>query len=277
MSSCKILIIDGYNLIHRSKSGFKLGDWPVVFNFFRSLKAELARHKPNKCFFVIEGVPRQKAMFAEYKANRTVTAEPGSKDHDDYLKFHKQKDVILSIMKQIIPLDVIMNPDFEADDVIYNLIHDECKDANAVVMSNDTDFIQLLNEFKNVKIWNPMTKSYVKGVDYDYVSWKSLTGDGSDNIPGIVGCGSVTAEAACQSEQALNECLTKYNFHDGYKRNYELIKFHRFNELERSNLVRWKGNSDWDQFKIELEKMQFKSMLKEKYWNDMIKCFELCN
>jgi len=34
----RVLFIDAYNLIHRARSGFTKGDYPVVFNFFRGIR-----------------------------------------------------------------------------------------------------------------------------------------------------------------------------------------------------------------------------------------------
>jgi hypothetical protein len=36
----KVLLLDAYNLIYRARSGYLKGDYPVVYNFFRSLSLE---------------------------------------------------------------------------------------------------------------------------------------------------------------------------------------------------------------------------------------------
>lgn len=82
----------------------------------------------------------------------------------------------------------------EADDVIYALanIYKDTADQN-VIISSDQDFIQCLQENLVSKVYAYQQKKYQETPDYDIVMYKCLTGDSSDNIPGVKGCGPKTA------------------------------------------------------------------------------------
>ena len=68
-------------------------------------------------------------------------------------------------------------------------------------MSTDTDFLQLIND--RIAVWSPTAKKYFFRNDIqekfglmpeNYILLKSLTGDTSDNIPGIRGAGLKTLQ-----------------------------------------------------------------------------------
>ncbi len=128
-------------------------------------------------------------MYKEYKANRAECPEELKKQ----MPFFREISSALGI--QIVEL-----PGFEADDVIGTIARRLQDEAEVVIVSGDKDLMQLVNE--NVSIFDGMKdKSYgpaeVKekfGVLPDRViDFLALTGDSSDNIPGLDGCGPKTA------------------------------------------------------------------------------------
>ena len=160
-----ILVLDGYNLFHRARSGFTKGDYPVVFNFFRSLKPLVEKFEPTRVYITLEGEPkRQLAMLPSYKANRIVdrTTEEGEKKHLALVEFHRQKDIIIDLLEKHFPLSVLQHPDFEGDDVIYNVVKNASAAVDFVVVSSDSDFTQLLQDFHNVRVFNKITNAYVE-------------------------------------------------------------------------------------------------------------------
>jgi hypothetical protein len=71
-----ILVLDGHNLMHRARSGFQLGDFNIVFNFFRGLKPLVEQFKPSRVYLTLEGEPkRHLKLLPEYKANRAIDRE----------------------------------------------------------------------------------------------------------------------------------------------------------------------------------------------------------
>ena len=79
----KVVLLDAYNLIYRARSGFTRGDFPVVYNFFRSLRPLIEKFDPDKVYFVLEGDPKFRNEISNglYKGNRTAQSR----------SFHEQK------------------------------------------------------------------------------------------------------------------------------------------------------------------------------------------
>lgn len=289
-----ILCIDGYNFIHRARGGFGLGENPVCFNFFRNLRALVDQFKPTRVYFVIEGVPvKRLEAFEGYKANRRteiMSQEDAEKLKADDPKafqkilaktlemdsFYRQKDLILKQLVSIFPFSVLRHPNHEADDVIYNIIKTSSNAVPWVVVSNDSDFTQLLNEFDHVKIYNPMLKTFVEKPEFDYVDWKSLRGDASDNIPGIPGVGDVTADRMMKDADFRKEFFIKHpEAEDVWAANFDLIKFFEFNDYDLGLVESSSPVKNWEQLKAQFEEWQFNSLLKEKTWEKYIATFEL--
>ena len=194
----KILLVDAYNMIHRARFGWNKGDDSITFNFFRSLKSEIDRHSPDKVYVVSEGTPKKSLeVNPDYKGNRTKVLDEG---------FYRQKKDIFEICK-ILPITVIRHPDFECDDVIGHLASDIHACNEVVICSSDSDFIQLINN--NVKLWNPVKKKFIEPWPVDYIVWKSLTGDKTDNIPGIRGVGQKTALKLASNLEELEKFLDR--------------------------------------------------------------------
>ena len=271
MSSPHILIVDGQNFLHRARSGFQLGDFAVVFNFMRNFRAQVELHKPTRVYFVLEGHPKKRVeLFPEYKANRKVdfdsTDPEVMKKVVEMKNFFRQADIIVDTLSRYFPVSVIRHSDFECDDVIYNLIKRATTAVDFTVISNDSDFTQLLNEFDNVKVYNPMLKEYVVKTDYDYVSWKSLRGDGSDNIPGIPGIGDKTADLIINDADALATLFEDTDKAALFLKNYELIKFHTWSDEDAMQMTCSTSEKNWLCVAELFNEWGFKSILKENTW-----------
>lgn len=185
-------------MIHRSRFGWMKGDHSITFNFFRSLKSEIDRHTPDKVYVVSEGRPKHRLLEnPEYKANRKKIDDNG---------FHRQKRDIFNVIKDL-PVTFIRHEDYECDDVIGHLATVTHLEDEVVICSSDSDFIQLL-EKQNVSLWNPVKKSFVEKWPVDYLVWKSLRGDKTDNVPGIKGVGDKTAMKLASDTQKLENFLT---------------------------------------------------------------------
>jgi DNA polymerase-1 len=276
-----ILFIDGHNLMYRARSGFQLGDFNVIFNFFRGLKALVAQFKPTRLYFTLEGHPKHRhQLFEDYKANRHVILDPAkpadvkkARADDDY---RRQQGLIVDLLRAHFPVSVMRQPDYEADDLIANVIGNASSAAQFVVVSSDTDFIQLLQQHANVRLYNPVAKSFLQApVDYDYVTWKALRGDGSDNIPGLPGIGDKRAQEMATDVEALAECLraepTAAAF---FNRNVQLIQFARWTEDELLAMTSSSPVRDWDAVKASFSAWGFNSMLKEPYWSTFVAAFD---
>lgn len=269
-----ILCIDGFNFLHRARAGFTLGDYPVVFNFFRNFRALVELHKPTRIYFVLEGHPRQRyEMLPEYKANRRIDLPEGEPVPPEVAKkvaelesFFRQAHLITNLLGRHFPVSLIRHADYECDDVIFNLIRRSSSAVPWVVVSNDSDFTQLLSEFPNVKLYNPITKTYVEAPPFDYVTWKALRGDGSDNIPGLPGIGDKTAEELVTDPDKLAKLFEDKAMAEQFSRNYLLIRFHTWSDEDAMKMVCSQPTKDWDAVAKKFDEWLFKSLLKEGTW-----------
>ena len=220
----KILVIDAYNMIHRARFGFVQGDHAITFNFFRALKSEIVRHDADKVYIVSEGRPIHRLEInPEYKGQRTPVKDE---------KFHRQKHEIFR-MCQFLPVTFIRHPDYECDDVIGHLCVKTHIQDEVTIVSSDSDFIQLLNDEDNkkVKLWNPVKKKFIDCWPVDYITWKALKGDATDNVPGIKGVGEKRAFALCETSSALyNFLIADENRKLVFDSAYEQIKLADINE-----------------------------------------------
>ncbi len=192
----KILLIDSHNLIHRARFGFGAGPHKIYFNFFRMLMGELKRHTPDAVYIVDEGKPVSSIMLMpDYKANRKKLQDPD---------FQREKREIFETIKEMSGFTYIRHPNYECDDVI-GFLANHYQNDDVTIVSTDTDFIQLISE--NIKVWNPRKKEYFEQFPVDYVTWKSLRGDGADNIKGVSGIGDKRAHLLAADSSTLQKFL----------------------------------------------------------------------
>jgi len=268
-----ILCVDFMNQCHRARSGFKLGPAPVVFNFFRQFKALVDEFKPNRVYVVLEGRPvkRHEALSA-YKANRVISEDDPRRS--ELLKFFAQKDSIVELLVKYFPVSVVRHPTSECDDTIANLVRRSSTAVPWVIASSDTDFIQLLQERDNLKLYNPVRKAYVDAPDYPYVTWKALRGDATDNVPGIPGVGDKTAEKLASDPDLLSEFLSKPEVAPLFERNYGLINFMEWSDEEREMMTSSAPTKDWDTVKTVFENYGFGSIVKDESWRKFTQTFD---
>jgi DNA polymerase-1 len=99
-----------------------------------------------------------------------------------------------------LPLTTMIYDGVEADDIMAYISTKILKeDEQAVVMSTDKDFLQLIDD--TTIVWSPTKKKMynTKMVKEEYgiesknlLLYRVLDGDKSDNIPGVYGCGIKT-------------------------------------------------------------------------------------
>ena len=262
----KVALFDAYNLIHRARSGYTRGDNAIVYNFFRSLRPLVEMHNPDRAYFVLEGMPLHRiTALPDYKGDRV---SPGD-------SFHRQKNVIIDLIKSSFPFWVVKHDDLECDDLIGNLAkyHDESGD-DCVVISGDSDFIQLLDTHPNVKIYHPIRKCFIDQPEYNYLDWKSLCGDKTDNIPGIKGVGSKTAEKLVRDREKMQSFLMDEEKRSIFERNKVLIRFADIENFRPCNHLLSEGKLIEGQIQEAFKEMEFSSILKEKSWKKFTQTFK---
>lgn len=262
-----VLFLDAYNLIYRARSGYTKGDYAIVYNFFRGVRPIVEKFNPDKVYFVLEGKPQFRNQISEgaYKGNRKPAGE----------NFHIQKAAIINIVGDLFPFESVRHPELECDDTIATLAIQHASDGdNVTIISSDSDFIQLLNiERYDLKLYNPIKKKFVDQPEYDYVTWKALRGDATDNIPGIPGIGDKTAEKIVKDPNRMQKLLENKDKRAIFERNVNLIRLVDFSN-DMSKLERKVGTGDFDMIQQTFEDLGFESIIKEKTWNKFVQTFE---
>lgn len=189
------VIVDGHNLAFRClyAPGMKdLSDTHgrptgVILGFVRSLGALRKRFPEATLWVAWDGSSRRrKAIFADYKANRSQSNRTPIFDQIGYLR------ETLPLLGAI----QVFNPDEEADDVIASLVRNKVSQQKSVIFGTDRDFLQLVNNNISVLIpaigsrkemlMGPLEVEKQFGVQpKTMLELRSLIGDPSDNIPGV--------------------------------------------------------------------------------------------
>lgn len=195
------LYVDGHNLLHRAAFGFPARitsrngrDITLVFGFFALMRAG-ARSLPAPPEIIVifdgqDGAADRRALFPDYKP-------PVSGD----VEIFADLPLIYQGLNRL-NIHSIEDNRHEADDVIASLIAAK-PHRQHVIMSTDKDFYQLLSH--NVCVLNSQRRADRRIVQPSEVlhkhgvtpgqwcDYRALTGDPSDNIPGIRGVGPATA------------------------------------------------------------------------------------
>ncbi|MBI4396315.1 MAG: DNA polymerase I, partial [Elusimicrobia bacterium] len=209
-----LYLIDGHAYIHRAYHALpplanSRGE-PVqaIYGFVRALLKILRENKPDfiaVCFDSSAPTFRHKA-FIDYKAHR--------KPADEDLKFQ------LPLAKDLVEawgLPSLVMPGFEADDLIATLVRKgEEKGLRVVIVTGDKDALQLvannvtvLNEHKGIVFTEEeVVKKYGLRPD-QLVDYFALTGDASDNVPGVPGVGEKTAVQILGKYGSLDKALAE--------------------------------------------------------------------
>jgi len=279
----KILFIDAHNAMWRAcvKFGAVQPDAPdeviYTFNFFRNLRPIIEEFEPVKCFFVLEGHPQFRYdLYADYKAHRITKLGSARPEDDEKLAkkkkstetFFKTKDIILPLMKHL-PITTIRGANYEADDVIATLC-ENMKTEDLTVLSNDSDYIQLLQcGYNNIRIYNPIKKDFMQAPEYPYVAWKCLSGDTSDNIKKLLTPKKV--EKVMSDASAFKNFLDVPENRANFNINRQLIEF-RMVPVEELEIH--EGVKNFEALKQAFTDMKFESIINEKSWQKYCSTFE---
>ena len=205
-----ILIIDGLNTFlrsftminHLNPDGHHIGG---LTGFLKSIGYAIRMSDPTKVVVIFDGIGGSNArrnLYPEYKANRNSSRITNhnifsSKDEESE-SINNQISRLIQYL-QCLPVTVISIDGLEADDIIGYLAnkfqaHNETQ--KVTIMSADKDFLQLVSD--KVHCYSPTKKKIYTPKDVleefgvsssNFLNYKILMGDTSDNIPGITGLG----------------------------------------------------------------------------------------
>ncbi len=266
----KHLILDANNLLFRARHACfqRKYDHVIVHTFFRTIKPIIEKFSPDCVYFVLDGYPKKRMELSpDYK---------GTREYHDKDNFRVQRKKSISMIKESVPFLVMRHPEMEADDVIADLtIRLLPQEDEKIVVSSDTDFIQLCQEEGNdVKLYNPIKKDFREIPEYPYAQWKALRGDSADNIPGIRGVGNKRATALVSDASLLVEFLNKKEEHQKtFDKNVDMIELRPMTVEEYSAVEVWFAESPLDSLRETFTQMNLKSMITDKAWGNYSKPF----
>ena len=210
----RVLIIDGLNTFIRCWSSIPTmnddGDHVGgVTGVLKSIGYAIRQTQPTRVIVVFDGKggsQERKKRFEGYKAQRDSNKLRVNRQYADLMNDEDEREsmkrqfVWLNEMLHCLPVTTMIYDGVEADDVMAYITTNLLKeDEQAVVMSTDKDFLQLVDD-KTI-VWSPTKKKLYnkKLVKEEYgiesknlLLYRVLDGDTSDNIPGVYGCGIKT-------------------------------------------------------------------------------------
>jgi DNA polymerase-1 len=220
-----LLLVDGHSLAFRSFYAFaKGGDGglstkdgvptSVTYGFLKSLLDTCVSLQPDgvAIAFDTDTPTFRHEADATYKANRDVAPE----------HFFADLNNLQQILQEQLDLPLVMAPGYEADDVLGTLADRAAGEGWRVrILSGDRDLFQLVDDGRDIAVLYMGGGPGNKGAGpreirregvveklgvppEDVVDLKALTGDSSDNIPGVRGVGPKTAITLLQAHATLD-------------------------------------------------------------------------
>ena len=259
----KHLLLDANNLLFRARHACarRSYDNVIIHTFFRSLKPIIARFEPDYAYFVLDGYPKKRMeMQPEYKGTRKYHDKDG---------FRAQRKEAIKMIKESVPFVTIRHPETEADDVIADLAL-RCipQDHEKVIVSSDTDFIQLCQDASNTTLYNPIKKDFREPPEYPYAQWKALRGDAADNISGIRGIGNKRAAALLEGSNLEQFFIKKPEAKEKYQENLAMICLKALDDNEREGVEFSFPKDSISALRETFTSLKFKSMITDKAWGN---------
>lgn len=213
-----------YNFIKQNKKGIYTNG---IEGFLSVLFQVIETQNPKYlaiCFDKGKETTFRKQIFPEYKAQRTPKPEPLVKQMAN-----------IKIFLKAIGIPILESPEYEADDFVGSLCEKyKGKDIDIRFITKDRDYFQLVNKY--VKGWYLVGESMkdtliskygiqenIPNGMYEYdeniikkeygiypnqvADWKGISGDASDNLPGIKGISDKTAIPLLQNYGSLESIL----------------------------------------------------------------------
>ncbi len=218
----RLVLVDGSAVFHRGYhaiphlSNASGEPTNATYGYTLALLKTLSDLKPKYAIVAWDksGDTFRKDMYPQYKAHR-------KKQPDDlYAQIPDTKAVTEALGLPWIELEK-----FEADDIIGTLARQaEERGFETIIVSGDRDELQLIDSNTTVQLFNPAKRStttYDLAAMQDqygltpqqFIDYKALLGDASDNIPGVPGIGDVGAR----------KLLAEYKTLDGIYENLDKI------------------------------------------------------
>jgi DNA polymerase-1 len=272
-----------------------------IAGFLKSIGYAIKLINPTRVIVVFDGTggsQKRRKLYPDYKKGRKTKIKFNRTYEELSSSDLEQKNLQVELMRlvsylEVLPVTVMAIDNIEADDTIAYLSEDTFKDSNVTIMSTDKDFLQLASD--RVKIWSPVKKKIFgcKEIVDEYgitcnnfIYYRVMEGDVSDNIPGLDGVG---IKRVLQAYPFLGEdkqvtMQEIYNYSENYKSKYKIYERVLDNKLllERNfELMQLKNTciQSFTQLRIEeiikkqvpkIDKMTFSRLITEdKMWSNL--------
>lgn len=212
MSKNKILLLDSNSLMHRAyhavpnlKTGKGLYTG-AIYGFLSIFLRLVKEVKPTHiaAAFDLHGPTFRHEMYKEYKATR--------KPMDEELR---QQVEPLKELITLMGIKIVSLQGYEGDDILGTL--SKRFDDDCVIVTGDRDSFQLVSPTTKV-YWTKKGVSDIEIYDEErllqdgftveqFIDYKALRGDTSDNVPGIPGVGEKTAKQLLEQYGSLDAIL----------------------------------------------------------------------
>ncbi|MEN8688017.1 MAG: DNA polymerase, partial [Desulfuromonadales bacterium] len=194
----RLFLIDGSSYIYRAYYAIRhLSNSQgmatnAIYGFTNMLLKVIRDHKPDRLAVIFDskGPTFRKEIYPAYKANRAAMPE----------------DLVPQVpyIKKIVAafnLPGLEMPGFEADDIIATLAKQfAARGMEITVVTGDKDLMQIVDDHIHLldtmkdKVYGPAEVAERFGGADKVVEVQALSGDSSDNIPGVPGIGEKTAK-----------------------------------------------------------------------------------
>lgn len=283
MSKRKILLLDGKAILYRgyyafsnlrTKDGRAIG---AIYGFLRLLIEAQKKFQPDQiiCAWDPKGGDKfRRELYREYKAQRKRAPE----------EFYEQI-IPTGELIEALGVDNYTIMGIEADDVIGSLNNQLLADSGVetIILTSDRDFLQLISDKTQIALMKKGLTEFEWG-NFHYLEdkyqfsdpkliifLKSLMGDSSDNIPGVIGVGPKTALRLISQFHSLENLYQNLDEITPASLQEKLIKYQDLAELSytlatiRQDLdidFHEQPQKNLDLVISKLEDMRFKSLIK---------------
>ena len=226
-----LYLIDGSAYIYRAYHAIRAGlsnakglPTNAAFGFTRILTKMMAEKAPGylAVSFDMKGPTFRHDIYEAYKANRPPMPE------DLAVQLPYIKDIVRGFNIPLLEIE-----GYEADDLIGTLARQgEAAGFTVVIVTGDKDFLQLVTE--KTSIWDPMKDTFTDLASFrekfgiepsQMIDAMGLSGDASDNIPGVPGIGPKTALALVKTFGTMDDLYRDVDTITKKKQHENLVKF----------------------------------------------------
>jgi len=229
--SSNVLVLDGMNTFIRSwsvnptmnENGEHFGG---MVGFLKSMSYSIRTLEATRCIVVFDGKggsQRRRKIYPEYKDRKKVKYRV-NRFHDEIMTVEQEHALmrmqLVKLAKYLgfLPVTTMLYDNVEADDVMAYLATQVFTDEgdNVTLLSTDKDFLQLVTD--HVKVYNPVKKLLFDPetvyreygmTPENYLMYRVLDGDKSDNIPGIPGMGIKTVQKGFPMITEQEQCTVE--------------------------------------------------------------------